>query len=387
MKQRNSLTLFILTFALIATLAALKYLFFTQKSDGEYLMKPSASLPSVEELQKFIAEDDIWSRFELQNKNLLLTEGDSALFWNSGIDPENIKADYLITGNAYPLFKPSISVDVSRAGNGYTLYNAKYVIDDYSRRATDSTSLKTQSQDHFLFLGCSFTFGTGVQNNETFVSYFNNLRPRAKTYNLGIYGAGANDIYDDLKLFFRTLDVPRFTKTTVIYTALVDHIERSVCSLNCYRPTYKDWVLKKSNYEYNELKQEMERVGTFAESRPISGPILSAIGSVKLLDSIQIPPQLTEDQILKYVRLVNEIKKFTETNFKAEFYFVFYFQNYENWPRIAKYLDLYNIKYLDFSHYDIAKITNNRHQIVYDGHPSPLSNYIFAQLLDKSLPR
>lgn len=139
----------------------------------------------------------------------------------------------------------------------------------------------------------------------------------------------------------------------VLYTAISDHFERTLCTLNCYRPTYRDWVLKKSSYKFDRNTSTLINQGSFYDARPVKGPIFSLLAAIPLFDNVNIPPELTDDQIELYVRVVAEMKRISREKLNSDF----------------------------------RKVPADKLVILRDGHPSALANSFFANLLDQKLPK
>jgi hypothetical protein len=338
----------------------------------------------AEQTLKYLATSGSWKDYIPENFNLLKKLGPSALTWSTDAPAEDISDEKLITRDPYLIFKPNTTIAAKRiTKTGLRIYDVKYSFDASSRRFTKKNTSVTKK--NLILLGCSFTLGSGLNDSETFSFYLSELRPDYNVYNLGIYGAGANDILDDLKSFKRFEDIPK-TRGIVLYTAIFDHIERTTCTLNCYRTTYKDWVLKKSNYVYDEKNQQLNRIGSFDESRPIKGLIFNLMANIRLFDKVNIPQELSDSQIVLYIQMLLEIKKISKEKLNSDFYFTFYPGGYEYWDKIKAALSKNNIKYLDLSKIDLKAASDNRNYIILDGHPTKLANYLYANLVHYRLP-
>lgn len=335
---------------------------------------------------KILANAGEWATYKPDNFDFVSKLGDAAFLWSTDANAESLDDQQLITRDPYIQFKPHAMVMAQRkTKSGIELYKKFYSFDAKGRRSIGMDI--RPNRKNFIALGCSFTLGTGLNDNETFPYYFTLGHSRGlNVFNMGIYGAGANDILDDLKSFKRFEDIPK-TGGIVLYTALYDHIERSLCTLNCYRNTYKGWVLKKSNYEYDSKNKTMVNKGSFADSRPIKGLLFNALASISLFDKLNIPPELTDSQIEQYVLMLVEMKKIVKEKIGADFYFTFYPGYYEYWDRIKAKLDKYQIKYFDLSDIDLKNVTDQRHAIILDGHPTKLASYLYANIIGKRLPQ
>lgn len=339
----------------------------------------------AEDHLKLLANEGVWKNYVPDNYELVARLGDRAFNWSNDSESEKVEDFQIVTKDPFIVFKPDITIETQRKTiSGILIYKAKYSFDVKSRRKT--ATQKNPNYKNIIALGCSFTLGTGVNDHETFPFYLSEIRKDYNIYNLGIYGAGANDVLDDLKSFKRYEDISQ-KGGVVVYTAIFDHIERSLCTLNCYRATYRDWVLKKSNYEYDEKNNNLINKGSFATSRPVKGPVFQLLAGISLFDKINIPRELTDEQIEHFVRMLSEMKKISQEKLHADFYFTFYPNFYEKWDRIKRTLEKYQIKYLDLSNVDFKEATDKRNAILLDGHPTKLANYLFANLLHQQLPK
>ena len=335
----------------------------------------------------YLSNNPPWKSYVPDNFEIFQKKGDGAFFWTSDAEPEKIIESKFLSREPYPIFKPNSVIEAERkTSSGVSIYKSKYSIDSHSRRLIENQNQAGETKRNAIFLGCSFTFGTGVNDDENFPYYFSKYRPNFNTYNLGIDGAGANDILDDLRSFKRFNDISK-NGGIVVYTAIFDHIERSVCNMSCYGRSYRDWVLKKSNYQYDSNNQSLVNRGSFEDSRPVTSLIYNILNKIGLIDSINIPVRLSDDQIELYVMMIAEMKKTSKEKLNSDFYFIMYPGYYKDWDRLKPLLKKYSIKYLDLSKMDFKTATANRHSIILDGHPTKLSHYLYASLIHHQLPK
>lgn len=315
----------------------------------------------------------------------LSAKAEDLLIWSNEAPAENISDSDVVSREPFLIFRPGAVVNAERkTKSGIQIYRATYKFDSHSRRET--TVNQNINYRNIVLLGCSYTLGTGLNNDETFSYFLSQLRKDNNVYNLGIYGAGANDVLDDLRSFARFKDISK-AGGVVIYTGITDHFERTFCTLNCYRPTYRDWVKKKSNYEFDSRTEKLVNLGSFTNSRPLKGLIYNLMAAIPLFDKVNIPPEMTGSQLELFVRMLAEMKSISKEKLNSEFYFTFYPQQYEYWPRVQAELEKQQIKYLDLSKVDFAKTTGNRHVIMRDGHPSKLASRLYADVLNQKLPK
>ena len=119
----------------------------------------------------------------------------------------------------------SIKIDKS---TGDTVYNVKYTISN-SLRLTPNSNVESDST--MIFLGCSFTFGEGLNDNETFPYYVNEMfNNKYKIKNFGFHGYGPNHIHSLIKnvILVDESILKDMNKTEFYYKFYNFHIERAI---------------------------------------------------------------------------------------------------------------------------------------------------------------
>lgn len=126
---------------------------------------------------------------------------------------------------------PDIShIKVTKSGD--TVYNCHYSIipdsgfnkQDINHRAAFHTERAIDSE--FVFLGCSFTFGSGINDSQT-LPYIAGKEGNISSLNLGGSGWGTHHVY---QLFSRKYsEIPDTTKRVFVYSFIPDHVLRAKC--------------------------------------------------------------------------------------------------------------------------------------------------------------
>ncbi len=108
--------------------------------------------------------------------------------------------------------------------SGEVLYDVVYTRDAEKRRITPVMSRATTA---VVFLGCSFTFGDGLEDQETFPwQVAQKLGEKYQVFNYGISGFGAHDVLAVLEGDLSRLQA--FERILFFYTAIEDHQRRLV---------------------------------------------------------------------------------------------------------------------------------------------------------------
>jgi hypothetical protein len=120
--------------------------------------------------------------------------------------------------------KPSVKVEVRKKHGGGVLYDVSYTTDKYSRRITVP---KNDGEKALIFMGCSYTFGSGVNDDQTLPSQVAALMPEYQVVNYGQDGIGAQHICELLRTkAIHTQGIAK--KAAVIYAFLHVHIRRAI---------------------------------------------------------------------------------------------------------------------------------------------------------------
>lgn len=262
------------------------------------------------------------------------------------------------------------------------IFNANYGMDQRGRRRLAHQEISPY-KPNMIFVGCSFTFGTGVNDAYTMPAFMKHRYPEYNVYNLGIPAAGLNDALDDIIQKKRLEDI-NDQGGVVVYSFIYDHLERTFCSLNCYRDDRRNWTLRKSDYDFDK-DGKLVNLGRHDTSNPYRAFFYSILAKSAFLDFIGFEKSKrfgVEDE-KKFVRLLVELKKFYEGQ-GYDFYFYPVGGAHELTTTLEQELRQQGIK---FKVYDTASIQEWRERgtIAGDGHLNELGNYLLASQIHQML--
>jgi hypothetical protein len=147
------------------------------------------------------------------------------------------------------------ATEVRRHEEEGELYRATYTTDAVGRRVTPRPAAAERG---LLFVGCSFTFGLGVNDDETMPWQFGKAVPDLAVYNYGVAGYGPQHTLELAKLNLAAEVRPR--RVTVVYTYIRDHLKRAVGT----RSLVKWYAGKFPWYELDNAGRP-ERLGVFSD--------------------------------------------------------------------------------------------------------------------------
>ena len=263
------------------------------------------------------------------------------------------------------------------------LYEVTYSTDEYSGRITPVKN--PSKRDNFLlFFGCSFTFGEGVNDNETLPCYLSELAIDYNPYNYGYMGYGPHQMLARL----RETDIRKEIeekKGILIYTFIDDHVNRAIGDLRTY-----DWGYNSPYYAIDH-NGKLIRKGNFTSGRPTLSLIYNIMRKSRIVNffRINLPLCITDAHIRLTAGITEESYKTFKEKFKSDdFYVIFYpWASSRYAKRMMPYLRRAGIKYLDYST-GLVKGEDHRKYLIsmHDGHPGPMLNKIVAERIFQDLP-
>ncbi len=261
-----------------------------------------------------------------------------------------------------------------------------YSLDDYGRRITPQ---RKNPKQNILMFGDSYTLGENINDQETSPYQLGLLRGQTQVINFGLAGGSPNEVLYELandpgKRLGGIAKVP----TTVLYSYIDHHLERLICRSNCLRSERNWW----SNRPYYELENgQLTFKGFFNTDRVLRNQIYNVLNSSAVIRFFNIiwPLQFTQKDFDLFAEVVLAAKnKASERFTDVDFYLVLYPGSSEVYShQVRQACEERGIKVLDYSRIKPALATNNNHEIPGDGHPSPVTQYLFARLLDRDLPQ
>lgn len=255
---------------------------------------------------------------------------------------------------------------------GETIFNVVYSTDPYRRRTTIPNNPNDKA---LLFLGCSYTFGWGVNDDETLPSQLAALMPGYQVFNYGQGGMGTSNVYQlMLSKDLHKQDVPK--KAAMIYLFLHVHIRRTLGvksvaeSFGQYFPWYE---LKDGN---------PVRMGQF-DDRPRMWP-----GDQKEMRRAKGTRNYYGEYLLQrdarlVGRLIEETKRLFESRFDSLGFFVVLFPERQGplTDAVADHCRKAGIKVLDYRNLLRPIKDYDDYFIPHDGHPRPITHGRVAKQL------
>lgn len=271
---------------------------------------------------------------------------------------------------------PDTRVIASRKKGEEILYKVLYSVDAHRRRVTPIEYL--EPDPHFmLFFGGSYTFGEGVNDNETMPSYVSQLAPRYKSYNYGVGGYGPQHMLAKLQSEEMTTEIDE-NQGVLIYTFIYEHVDRAIGSMVIHNQ--RGDVMP---YYFIDTSGELVRRGNFVSGRPLVALFYSIAGQSQILKyfHVDFPPSTRDQDLETTVRIFEEARNVYREKFNSDEFYILIYPGLGA-PELIPYLETAGLNYLDYS--DLPNIHNNDFWLG-EGHPSAKAHKIIAEKLVQDL--
>ncbi len=261
-------------------------------------------------------------------------------------------------------------------------YKVRYQTNEYGYRKLPQRKAPLYN---IIFLGCSFTFGEGVDGEKTFPGLIAEKFPRAQVFNFGTSGASPASVMRIMRLnpqkYIKGIN-PKLP-SIVIFTYIDDHMRRIV-GTSAY---LKNISPEDEVYYVIQPDGKIQDAGTFTEHRSNLRWLYKLIGSTQTAKVTNLElPATTEDDYLLTARLFLSMKFFFQHYLEDSTFFVSSFvYGSQTFPDLNEQLQREKIPSFDYSSILMSELTNQRHFLAGDAHPSELSYLLQAEFLAEDL--
>jgi hypothetical protein len=297
----------------------------------------------------------------------------------------------IVTGTLYQAVQPDTLLGFRPYGKAFQsgkktfldtlIYSMSYHLDTNGHRVTPDSL--TTKEKFAIFWGCSFTFGDGLNDNETIPFYFSKNSGNYQGYNFGYSGFGPNHAL--IKLQHDSLSKNISQKDGIGFFVFIhDHVNRTIGSM--------------SNYAFNQGKSpdfeiennQVVHKGFFRDVHPTRTWFYSKMAGSSFFRFFKIghPFRLNEEHFTLTAKVLEEISKEYQKQFHNDQFYVImypsmYPEDYEADENIINYLKANKIKYLDYR--KLFNPVQKGNYIPHDNHPSASANDILTKQILKDL--
>jgi hypothetical protein len=292
------------------------------------------------------------------------------------LTPEKRKIYYDDKQFGYRHMANTCGTETKKAGEKI-IYKATYTSDEFGRRITPHVE-SPEPEHAVICMGCSFTFGLGVNDDQTMPWQLALQRPDLRVYNYGVAGYGPQHILEWFKTPIEK-EIPQ-KKVAVVYTLIQEHLSRAVGT-----PQLVRWFAGPFPwYEVDESTGHPVRKGVFNDRK--TKPTNSGL---KILDAVADyrGESLTSEDAKLMAAIIDEARQEFEKKFESDgFYVVVYPGKQTNLTlEVAKILKERGAKILEYRDM-LGKAGKGGWYIEGDGHPNPALHAKIAEQIGKDLP-
>lgn len=251
------------------------------------------------------------------------------------------------------------------------IWNVNINTDQHSRRMVPFKG-NVKAEKFLAFFGCSFVYGTGLNDNETLPYYVAKQLPHYRVYNYGI-GASSAHLFLALLEEGKLQDQIAEKNGILVYVLMGGHLGRANAFMS-----EAGWNKRSPYYKYN-ASGELVRAGNFETSRPVLTSFYTWLWP-KIerwaTRRINFPPvldshiQYTCDLIKQSQKVFNEMyphSKFVVTNHPLS-------------SAQQPLWDCLKRSKIDLLDYD-PRMDREEYRVPIDGHPTAMFNRDYGKML------
>lgn len=256
------------------------------------------------------------------------------------------------------------------------IFDVEYKTDAFARRITPGDY---QGRQKFaLFMGCSFTWGQGVQAAQTVPYYFAQKFADYVPLNYGIGASGPHQFLRLLETKDLTQEVEQKEGVGIFY-----YIEEHIARSNGHSPSLS-WLRNSPHYELNQQNQ-LQFQGSFEEDRSWKRNLTRLFTHLNgdFFQHRTFPP-ISETQGKKTCQMIKEMEGHFLRQFPRAQFLVLHHSMDELFP-MKKCLEEKGIKVVAVTE-RLLQWPGQRGLIPGDGHPNALTNQEIINILAQSWP-
>jgi hypothetical protein len=269
--------------------------------------------------------------------------------------------------------RPDAAITSIKKIDDRVVYDVVYSIDEFHRRETPVG--QTEDRTRFLlFFGDSFTFGEGVNDNETLPYYVGELATEYKPYNYGLSGYGPQQMLAKLQSGDLSDEVLE-PDGMAIYVFIDAHVERALGSMYVHNA----WGDQMPFYRLNG-QDNLVRDGNFTTGRPLVSALYATLARSEIAHyyNVNIPPRLMDHHYGFTARVIAEARDEFRARFNSdEFYVVIYPDEGDYAEDIIPHFERLGLKYLNYD--ELVKLDSDEGlSIAGDRHPTGKAHHMVA---------
>lgn len=264
------------------------------------------------------------------------------------------------------------------------IFKTTYFFDENGNKKVFSPlNKKSLYQDAVITLGCSITFGTGVQPGYDYPSQLSKkIQTTHHLYNLAVQGDGPNNTYKDLVILNKKIDYIKEKSGIALWLFIPDHLDRFFCSTLCERN--KPYIQRKPYLKL--IDNQIVYTSDFQNSNLPERWLYRFLSSFETLAffNFQLPLHYSESDIKLFTQVFGEIKKRISDTVPLKKFYLINFFNIDQKNEIYSALEQNGISIVDYSNIPLTSFYDHL-TIPVDNHPTAKFHWILTEMLKKDI--
>lgn len=263
---------------------------------------------------------------------------------------------------------------------GEPIYSATYTYNSYGRRVNPSNQ-KLRSDVAVLTIGCSFTLGIGVNDDQTYSHYLQE-DTKIPVLNLGLNASFPGDILYDIQFRSPTKYDIKAKKIFIVYGFIKHHLFRNTCDWRCFQPG-RNWLASKERYSSLFGKLYLNKFKYWLYNNHLIANFILQFNLVSKEDSpIAFPPTYTESNLNLFNSTLEAIYSELSKKYEIVDSYTVYLNEmgeHENNHLSESLSKADHFKVIKPPYSELAKkhgFDMKSYFIPIDEHPSPLHHYV-----------
>jgi hypothetical protein len=354
-------------------------LFFYHKSKTS-TASPSITNPYFQDATDLPSNiiDEAKNKFDSKNYSLALFEKQNSLKNLSKIEqtPRLYPTNLIKFHHTDRELQQAVSIREKRFSNDEVFYDVTYNLNDRHVRISNNKPTIKKFKN-FLSLGCSYTFGVGVNDSETISGHLAKKINNYNFYNLGVPGGGLTEILDDIYFKDRLTNLNK-NGGVVVYYFWQDHFRRYLKNI--------DTPLKERVF-YEIENDALTRSQPYLENTAWQNNLINFIEKSYFLRYINFGQNnFSIENQNKFINYLSFVKNFYKNNYNLDFY-VFILDPVDTPSKyFLEKLSSRGIKYIRYKRliddFDFHEIT-----IGGDGHYNSKGLFLYSELTRFSIQK
>lgn len=158
--------------------------------------------------------------------------------------------------------RPNLSLVDTKTVNDTHVFSAEYHTDDVGRRIVPINESREDAEAFIAFFGCSFTFGTGLADEDTLPNQAGAYFPQCRVYNYGAPGFGTQHMLAQLQTGKVRNEIP-LRSGVAVYVMIPSHVGRAVGSALVLTSWGRDFPCYRLDQQGG-----LRHLGAFAQLQP-----------------------------------------------------------------------------------------------------------------------